>query len=191
MEHNCYNHPERKAYSICHNCGKSFCEECLIDGGEYYYCKNPECQETLNKGKNLDNQESINAGDNSELPEDITCPSCGNELELSDEERETKKIHCPECETFIDFTVNPPKVLDVQNYTFLLSSLNQGDIGLIKSILDDNEIDYYVNGENFLSVRPLLEPAQFFVNENQFEEAKNLLKDFDLKIFGFSTRNSE
>ena len=72
-----------------------------------------------------------------------------------------------------------------------MSSLNQGDIGIIKSILDDNEIDYYVTGENFLSVSPLLEPAQFFVNTNQFEEAKKLLKDFDLKIFGFSARNED
>ncbi len=184
MEHYCYNHPERKAYSICHSCGKSFCEDCLVDGGEYYYCKNPECQKLLSKA-------SIEAGDDSELPDDITCPSCGSELELSDDERETKKVHCPECEAFIDFTVNPPKVLDVQNYTFLLSSLNQGDIGIIRSILDDNEIDYYVNGENFLSVRPLLEPVQFYVNENQFEEARNLFKDFDLKIFGFSARNED
>ena len=125
------------------------------------------------------------------LPEDITCPSCGSELELSEDERESKKVHCPECEAFIDFAINPPKVLDAQNYSFLLSSLNQGDIGIIKSILDDNEIDYYVTGENFLSVSPLLEPAQFFVNTNQFEEAKKLLKDFDFKIFGFSTRNED
>ncbi len=87
--------------------------------------------------------------DNSELPEDITCPSCESELELSEDERESKKVHCPECEAFIDFTVNPPKVLDVQNYTFLLSSLNQGDIGIIKSILDDNKIDYYCKWRKF------------------------------------------
>lgn len=188
MEHYCYNHPERKAYSICHHCGKSFCEDCLVDGGEYYYCKNPECQKSLEEDKNSDNPE---LNENSHLPEDITCPSCGNEIELSEEESVSKKVHCPECEAFIDFTVYPPKVLEVQNYSFLLSSLNQGDIGLIKSILDDNEIDYYVTGENFLSVRPLLEPAQFFVNTNQFEEARNLLKDFDLKIFGFSARNED
>jgi len=191
MEHFCYNHPERKAYSICHYCGKSFCEDCLVDGGEYYYCKNPECLKFLSKKTNPDNPEFMEVDENSELSKDITCPSCGSELELSEEERESKKIHCPECEAFIDFTFKPPKVLEVQNYTFLLSSLNQGDIGLIKSILDDNEIDYYVNGDNFLSVRPLLEPVQFYVNANQFEEARNLLKDFDLKIFGFSARNED
>jgi len=33
MEH-CTNHPDRRAYSICHNCGKPFCEDCLTAGGE-------------------------------------------------------------------------------------------------------------------------------------------------------------
>ncbi len=106
MEHYCYNHPERKAYSICHNCGKSFCEDCLVDGGEYYYCKNPECQKSLDTEKNSNNSQ---LNEKSELPEDITCPSCGSELELSEEERESKKVHCPECEAFIDFNVKSAK----------------------------------------------------------------------------------
>jgi hypothetical protein len=64
--------------------------------------------------------------------------------------------------------------------------MNQGDIALIKSILEDANIDYYVFGENFLSVDPLIQPAKFFVNENQIDEVKELLKDIKLSIWGFS-----
>ena len=41
----CHNHPNRRALSFCHSCRLFFCQECLIDGGEYYYCKNDRCQE--------------------------------------------------------------------------------------------------------------------------------------------------
>jgi ankyrin repeat protein len=44
MKNKCYNHPDRIALSFCHSCGRYFCEECLVEGIEYYYCKAPECQ---------------------------------------------------------------------------------------------------------------------------------------------------
>lgn len=171
----CYNHPAKDALSFCHNCKTYYCEECLTEGKEFYYCKKPECQKMLQK-------ELYPAG----LPRDITCPNCRSIIKLSVEEWERGKIHCPECEAVIDFTSNLPKVLYDNHYVQLLSSLNTGDIGLIKSILDDASIDYYVYGENFLHADPLLQGARFFVKEEQFEEAKELLKDFDLKIWGFS-----
>ncbi|RPI74322.1 MAG: DUF2007 domain-containing protein [Ignavibacteriales bacterium] len=173
----CENHPNRNAYSICHNCRKSYCEECLNEGKEYYYCKNPECQEVLRK----------------ELPaevissEVIACPNCDNDLEISEEERISGMVHCPECEVLIDFNTDPPKVFHKENYVELFSSLNQGDISIIKSILENANIDYYVFGENFLGAEPLIQPARFFVNENNLEEAKELLKDYDFRIWGYSS----
>ena len=172
----CVNHSDKKAFSTCHNCGKYFCEQCLKEGKEFYYCLSPICQQIL---KNELNQV--------DLPKYIICPNCETELELSEDERISGKVHCSECEALIDYKVNPPKVIDKENYVQLLSSLNQGDIGLIKSILDNSNIDYYVYGENFLSVDPLIQPARFYVNEKQAEEAKELLKDFELRIFGAST----
>lgn len=172
----CSNHPDRKAYSICHNCGKDYCEECLEEGKEYYYCKNTECQEILKKELPIEI-----------LSTNVVCPNCESSLELSEDERISGKVHCPECESLIDFNINPPKVFNRENYVELLSSLNQGDIGLIKSILDNANIEYYIFGENFLSVRPLLQPARFYVNKNKLEEAKELLKDYELHIWGFSS----
>ena len=51
MVEKCKNHKERKAISYCHNCGKYFCEECLNEGNQYYYCNNTECYEQYKKEK--------------------------------------------------------------------------------------------------------------------------------------------
>lgn len=49
MREKCYNHPERKVLSRCHSCKRYFCEECLLVGPEYYYCKDERCQEVYRK----------------------------------------------------------------------------------------------------------------------------------------------
>jgi hypothetical protein len=176
----CINHPDKKAFSICHGCGNDYCESCLDEGKEYYYCKKPECQKLL--------KAEIQSEDS---PFYVTCPNCSSELELSNEERSSGKAHCTNCESLILVNTDSPEILRKENYFELLSSLNQGDIALIKSIMDDCEIDYYVLGENFLGVRPLLEPARFFVNENQLEEAIEVLRDFQLNIWGTSKNQHE
>lgn len=112
-------------------------------------------------------------------------------MEISEKERTSGNIHCPECETLIDFNFIPPKILNKENFTEILSTLNQGDIALIKSILDDGNIDYFIFGENFLGVRPLLEPARILVNDTQIDEVKELLKNIELNILGVSTRNDK
>jgi hypothetical protein len=174
---NCVNHPDKKAISVCHNCGKEYCAECLTEGEEYYYCKKPECQEQLNKGTLP------------EMPEEITCPVCSAILQLSDEEIETRKIHCSNCEAFMDYNFNPPKVLKSEALEEVFSSLNLGDLAVVKSMLQDANIDYSVFGENFLSTDPLIQPARIVVRASQVEEAKELLKEFEPNIFGISKNN--
>jgi uncharacterized protein YbaR (Trm112 family) len=171
----CVNHPEREALSFCHNCGKHYCRECLFEGKEYYYCKEPACREALLKESGV-----------SEMPLIISCPNCQSEIELSESEKASGKLHCPECEEVIDVSVNPPIVLNKENYVALVSTLNQVDIALVKTILDDAKIDYYIFFENFLAIRPLLEPVRFFVNQEQAEEACTLLSSYEFKIFGLS-----
>lgn len=185
----CFNHPKRKALSKCHGCGKDYCEECLDEGLEYYYCRKPECQTMLLQelsGKN--GTENYN---NDIAPKKIVCPNCEAEIELTEDEVEEKKVHCPSCEALIDLKFDPPHVQQKDNYIELLSSLNQGDIALLKSILDDGQIDYYVFGEITLGAQPFLFPVRFFVNAGQIDLAKELLKNFDLRIFGPSASNYE
>lgn len=185
----CFNHPDKKALSKCHGCGKDYCEECLDEGLEYYYCKRPECQSLLLQ--ELSGKSATENYNNDIVPEKIICPNCKAEIELTEDEAEEKKVHCPNCEALIDLRFDPPHALQRDNYIELLSSLNQGDIALLKSILDDGQIDYYVFGEGTLGTQPFLFPVRFFVNADQIELAKELLKNFDLKIFGPSAGTYE
>jgi ssDNA-binding Zn-finger/Zn-ribbon topoisomerase 1 len=170
----CVNHPDKKAFSICHSCGKDYCESCLDEGKEFYYCKNPECQKKL--------KEELAS---ERLPLNIVCQNCSSVFEISSEEISSGKIQCPECKELIDFSEDRPRVLDKSSYVELLSSLNQADIALIKSILENSKIHYYVFGEN-LSSLAMAQPTRFFVNECQLEAAKEVLKDIKLNIWGYS-----
>ena len=53
------------------------------------------------------------------------------------------------------------------NYKFItiLRTFNQVDVAMIKSFLEGN-VDYYFKDENFMSVRPLLEPSVLMVRED-------------------------
>jgi hypothetical protein len=173
----CVNHPNKKAIAVCHGCGKDYCELCLDEGIEHYYCRKPQCRKLL--------KEELSRG---EMPEVVTCPNCGYKIKIPKNQKLSGKVHCKKCEATLDFNYNPPKVEKKENYIELLSSLNLGDIALIKSILEDGKIDYYVTGENFLGMQPLLQPAVFYVNESHLSKAKELLKDFELHIWGASDK---
>lgn len=170
----CSNHLSRKSYGTCRHCGELFCKDCLNIGAEYNCCYKPECMK-LNEAKLL--------------PKEVTCPKCNTEIELNEKERMSERVHCPECEVRIDYSVTPPLVEEPKNYVEIAWSLNQADISLIKSILDDTEIDYYVYGENFLSVDPLIQPARIFVLDEQTILVKDILKDFKVQIVGVSMRD--
>jgi hypothetical protein len=172
---NCYNHPERKAYSVCHNCGKYFCEDCLTAGPEFYYCKSPECQQKL--------QEDTE-GKSYRIK--ITCPNCQSVLELSRDDVRSPGFRCPECDTFIVLLNGEPETLEDKNYVQLLTTSNQGDAAIIKSMMENAEVDYYLTGEN-----SIYEPMVLFVNERDIEVAKDILKDFEVHLFGFSANNEE
>jgi hypothetical protein len=45
----CVNHDDRDAMSTCRNCKQPFCSECLVEGQEYYYCAQPDCQNAMNE----------------------------------------------------------------------------------------------------------------------------------------------
>jgi DNA-directed RNA polymerase subunit RPC12/RpoP len=176
----CVNHPERKAFSICHNCGEHYCQDCLSAGNEYYYCKKPACQALLKKelpGKKLEPLQ--------------TCPNCKKEFKLSEKARETGKVHCPKCEAYIDFTTKPPTFDPAEEFSLLFNSMNQGDIALAISILDDGGFDYYIAGQNFAQIDPLIQPARFFIRNDQLKDAIERLKNVDFNIFGVSARNED
>ena len=177
---NCKNHPGREAFSICHNCGEHYCEDCLSEGKEYYYCKKPKCQAALKKempGEKLDPIQK--------------CPNCKKEFKLNEEGKTTGKVHCPHCEAFIDFTTKPPSFKPAEEFAFLFESMNQGDIALAISILDDGGFDYYIAGQNFAQIDPLIQPARFFIRKDQFKAASGRFKDVKFNVFGVSARSED
>ncbi len=80
----------------------------------------------------------------------------------------------------IDHEQSVPTYVEVVTY-------NAGDIALIKSILDDGEIEYQIEGEYFNSMLPLLQPVKILVPEDKLEVAREILKDFNLTYMGLHT----
>lgn len=72
------------------------------------------------------------------------------------------------------------------NYVEILSTFNLVDIAFIKSILDGEEIDYYLRGENFNYIDQLIQPVTLFVREDQAFTVKELLKDLPITYLGLS-----
>jgi len=61
------------------------------------------------------------------------------------------------------------------------STPTQGEIAIIKSILDAHNIPYYIKGENFGTLygpADGLSSMDIMVREDNFEDAKELLKEF-------------
>lgn len=74
------------------------------------------------------------------------------------------------------------------SYVEILSTFNLVDIAFIKSILDGEEIDYYLRGENFNYIDQLIQPVTLFVREDQVFTARELLKDLPITYLGLSFR---
>ena len=60
-------------------------------------------------------------------------------------------------------------------YELLVETSNPADVALIKSLLESEGILYFVHGEAFSAVRPLVEPVRILVAEDRLEDAKGLI----------------
>ena len=61
------------------------------------------------------------------------------------------------------------------DYKLLIETFNPADIALIKSLLDAEDILYFVHGEAFSTIRPMVEPVRFMVAKDRLEEAEELI----------------
>ncbi len=69
----------------------------------------------------------------------------------------------------------------------LLQTNDMTDIVQIKSILDSEDIHYYIKGDLMSSIRPV-DKAILMVTEDDAEKAKELLKNIKLNYFRFIFR---
>lgn len=95
------------------------------------------------------------------------CADCGVPLVYELPEEEPKK---------------KPKTRPEEQFVELLATYNYADIAIIRSILDDAKITYYFTGDLTLMTRPFVDPARLMVKKPQIEQAKDHLKDLNLKF---------
>ncbi len=59
------------------------------------------------------------------------------------------------------------------------------DIAFVKSILDEEEIEYFLQGENMQFIQPIMDPVILMVAEKDVTKVVELLKPFKLNTSGF------
>lgn len=104
------------------------------------------------------------------------CPDCKSEYVEGIQ-------NCAECETPLVPELPPEEAaeqLQWIEFDEILTTFNAGDIALIKSILNAEEISYYFEGEAFNYVGPLIQAPKLMVRKGQAEQAREILKDLDL-----------
>ncbi len=69
------------------------------------------------------------------------------------------------------------------NYVEILKTYNAGDIALIKSLLDGENIAYHFIGEHFNALEPMVQPARLMVIKEQAEMARDILSEFNGAFF--------
>lgn len=114
--------------------------------------------------------------------------------------------HCPKCRTeyrdgfdtcadcnlhLVDNDLPEEKAKEYVRFKELLFTYSSGDIAFLKSLLDARNIRYHIQGEIFMQVRPLVQPVGVMVDEKQYEEAKELLKNFKGRFTGLAPRGDE
>ena len=79
----------------------------------------------------------------------------------------------------------------IMKYKELVSTYNPGDIAMLHSLLDSEQIQYYVNGENFNRLQSMVQPARFMVSEDQFDEAMDLIKVMNINFLTINLDGEE
>lgn len=110
------------------------------------------------------------------------CPQCRSEY--------LKGItDCVDCQIpLVDVLPPEPDHTTKDRYVRILSTYNAADVAIVKSILDDAEIDYYFENEGFNVVSPLIQPVVLYAMRDQEEDAREALRGVDLRYMGLIAR---
>lgn len=103
------------------------------------------------------------------------CPSCRLEYVAG-------VTRCSNCVVDLVDELPPEPVPEYQDFQELLDTYNPVDVALIRSMLDGTGIEYYFNGEFFNNFEQMVLPARLCVRKDQLEEARALLKDFEVRF---------
>ncbi len=78
---------------------------------------------------------------------------------------------------------------DFIDYEEIIFTNNPGDAAILKSLLDAEEIQYFTQNEHVSQYYYHALPIIFFVRKDQAAEAREIIKDLDLRITSYSTDN--
>jgi hypothetical protein len=73
---------------------------------------------------------------------------------------------------------------DEKEFIKFYTEMNQMDAAVFKSLLDDAAIDYYCSSGTFFDA-----PVEFYICAEQFHEVEDILKNFKINSFYYSTKN--
>ncbi len=91
---------------------------------------------------------------------------------------------CADCDVDLVAELSPEQEQIPIEWVEVLATYNPGDIAVLKSLLDGENITYYFKGEYFSSLAPLSQPARLIVDQQEVEIVKTLIKDLDLDFDG-------
>jgi len=105
------------------------------------------------------------------------CPECGYEYVEGITE-------CTDCK--VPLVEKRPRQIrrNPKEFREVLSTYNQGDIALIKSILDNEKVEYFWLGENFSQIGQLIQPANLVVRKEHAERVRDILKEMNVTFLG-------
>ncbi|MGB2957858.1 MAG: hypothetical protein WBG01_17685 [Bacteroidota bacterium] len=105
------------------------------------------------------------------------CPECGYEYVEGIKE-------CADCR--VPLVEERPRQIrrHPKEFQEVLSTYNQADIALIKSILDDERVEYVWLGETFSQIGQLIQPATLVVLKEHVERTKETLSHLKVTFFG-------
>jgi len=100
------------------------------------------------------------------------CPKCKSEYRQG-------FTRCTDCDMDLVHEL-PSEEAEFVEYVQVLATHNAADISFIKSILDGEEVDYFLKGELFNQLEPPVQPAILMVRKDQVETANDLLRDLNV-----------
>ena len=96
---------------------------------------------------------------------------------------------CSDCHIgLVDELLDEP-ILDFVDFKEITFTFNPGDTALLKSVLDAEQIQYFTQGEHIAPYYYHSLPIRFFVREDQVTEAREIIKDLDIRITSNDTNH--